>query len=494
MPNSFSPPPRPSCINMMCILLDEARHTHIPRSMYRKPRRVKLFCNASCVKLRAMPGSPRKEGAKRRAATKPEAKSERAARSPLQDPKRPYRMLGREIQSRIHRLDLDRVALARKLDMPRNSLDSVLAGYRPLPADKLMHAADILAATGEDSETVREILQQVSVPDTSRLSLLLNPNSRQPLRIGYLVWPPFVEVVGGHPEGLLVEMMRLLCRLLKIADEWVPLEFHDMLRKVEDGTVDIVVGFVLETLHRRARAAFVPLHLPFRVGLNGITASREFDRLGDLEPEQRYREVLKILQSLSHRTSNPLLVVTVKGELADEYLPAFLPKVGSLKEEENLSIEDALDHYTKSDKYVVCVDHISCRRWLARNPNRNLKLLFKKPVGLFEGGFLLPLDDAQWTAYFERAFVHLLMARLPETGFIMSRHADQLNDLIDAGNKQWRRSFEERACPFLQPTQFLTAEEWFHAYWPKEVPLPEQWKCYAHDDGQAAVNFSTRRS
>ncbi len=383
----------------------------------------------------------------------------------MQRPDRPYRIIGRELQYRLNRKGEEKSKLAKAIGIPINSLDSIMRGYRPFPSEKIDKASAFLARGDGDDKKLREILNAANTPGASRLLLL--QNFEEPLQIGYVEWHPFAAPgLGTEPGGMLVDLMHLLCNLLQLPYEWRRLKFHEMVPSLRNGDVDLVVGFVLETLYRRAHASFVPLFLPYRVGINAVTRSSEFT------PNARPQLILDELKAASSRSDNQIKFVTVKGELADEYLPALVPGAKSLQEKE-LSIEHAIRHHVqRSDRVVVFADHVSCQRAIddITEADDRLHQLFKDPLGRFQGGFLLPFDDNDWTEYFQTAFKHLLLAKLPATMGIIGRYADQTSQWLDDAPEIDGFSSSPNAY------SFVGLDQWLNLCWDDKVrDIPTSW-------------------
>jgi len=388
-------------------------------------------------------------------------------RRPVTSADRPYRLLRRELGGRLREKGKTRKALATALKMPESALHSVFLGYRPLPEAKIPAAARFLAHSKEDPVRLEDVLAHANAPNASRVRLIRE--MREPVRIGYLEWPPFAEGSGPEPKtGLLVELMTLLKEILGLEDyKWEPIEFPKLVESVED--VDIVLGFVLETLSRRAICRFVPFYLPFSVGLNAVAPSS----LVEFDSPLNYRDGVDTITRLADGTDRPLLVAVVEGELADEYLPAFLPGIKPVRDAER-NIEEAIKYYaTRRDKdFVVCADAISCQRIFRQDGSGRLRLVFKEPVGRFQGGFLLPPHDPEWEDYVRETFIHLLSSRLPKVGEIMSRYASKTSEILNLPPVHTNSSVNTSG-PFS--SRFVQIDDWYFACWPDQIPWPTEW-------------------
>jgi len=363
-------------------------------------------------------------------------------------PHKPYRLLGREIKSRLQQRSQPRKAFADALGVDPNHIHAILVGLRSLPDAKIDAAAKFLLAPGEDLQGLKNRLVRLGEPGISRVHLLQDSIGDAVL-LGYVDWPPFVMSRGlgdASPQGLLIELVNLLFRLIGINVSWRRLDFKQMLGDLSDGEVDAVMSFVLDTLKRKTRARFLPLRMPFSVGINAVTRSNEFD--GDEE----YDKALGKLQRGTKRPkkSDPLSVVVVGSEIAHDYLAAIAPEVTAPIEEEGPIVE-TIRRFTATPHYVVFADSVSCE--LALRQDRNLKQVFDHPIGAFEGGFLFPMGDPEWEAFFGEAFGHLLKAKLPETGRIFARYADDLQTFLDKEKLQ----------------------TWLDECWPRQIAIPQSW-------------------
>jgi len=344
-----------------------------------------------------------------------------------------------------------------------NHLHLILQGVRPIPLDKLDAVVKFLSDPSEKPENVRDTLARLMEPGVTRLSLL-DPTAETTITVGFIATPPFVKTRApgdNHPDGLLVDLIKLLFPLFGAKISWRPIGFHEMLERLADGEVDCVTGFILDTVRRKTRARFIPLSMPFSTGINAVT------KAADIPGNSSYPDGLALLQRLTkpRKKGNPLSIVVIDGELAHDYLAAIAPDTSAryvVKDERTIQ-EVIADYATsdQSDQYVIFADSFSCQK--AAADNGSLKQVFKDPIGRFAGGFLLPLDDEPWAEFFQQAILHLLSARLPETGRIFAHHANDLQVFLD-----------ERELP-----------AWRARYWPPEIDFPESWKITDEEGDEA---------
>jgi transcriptional regulator with XRE-family HTH domain len=389
------------------------------------------------------------------------------ARTPSSSAEKPYRLLGRELRFRLQRNGHTRDEFAEKVGLTRSHLDAILTGLRPFPVDKIPVAIPLLIVAGKEEDTLRRALTEAAPPNTSRLQLLRAFET--PIQVGYFDWPPFVDCQAdeANPTGLLPDLMRLFFRILEVDADWHRMSFTELLTGLTDNSVDLGVGFVLESVYRTARATFVPLHLPFAVGINAVT------RHPDLASGGSFLQVMPQLKDALADPIAPVKIVVVEREIAADYLSAIVSGLrrDQVVIEKHRSIGDTIDFYTNaSDRYVVFADHSSCLRKVIGNISGHLKLLFNRAIGQFQGGFLLPGGDQEWEEFFHQAFIHLLAARLPETGCILRRYARPLAALLVKDPYKTGVSLKDRAVE-----EFITWAEWYEAFWPKEIPPPEDW-------------------
>ena len=293
------------------------------------------------------------------------------------------------------------------------------------------------------------------------------------INIGYIDSPPFsFESRRGPnlPDGLLVQLMELFLQLLGVHWKWQPIPFARVVESLENRSVDLISGFILDAPSRQTRGRFIPLDMPFAIGINAVTRSP------DLQTGMKYNDLAALLQGGSSLHQHRFGIVTVLDEIADEFFPALFMGVEPTIRDDQRSVKEALRYYTSEhpdrDLQIVFADSMSCSRLLPPGA----KLLLTDPIGRFQGGFLLPVHDEDWAQYFGNAFHGFLKARLPQVGRLFSDYSQQLLGFLQTSDRPLALTGNANSSgmPGHDRREFWTLRDWLQAYWPRELPVPPE--------------------
>lgn len=320
-------------------------------------------------------------------------------RTKKSDKERSYEILGRELTARIRTSGISRSLVQSESGISDSTLKAACAGTRPIPDSQLAAFVKLTAQESEDLEVYREHMRHLNKPGASITHILRGSQAR--LNLGYIDSPPFASASRkglNQPTGLIIDLVELFFQLAGAQWEWHRIPFQKLTSSLETRQVDLVAGFVLEAPSRQARAKFVPLEMPFAIGVNALTRSQNYSNPVDF---QKFSRELMEAQRSGHNRHN---IITIEGELADEYFPAILPYQEPTIRDTSRTVSDAIKYYLNEHedrmKNIIFADHMTCTRLKPTGTN----LIFDKPVGRFRGGFLLPTIDSDWSDYFSFAY------------------------------------------------------------------------------------------
>lgn len=388
------------------------------------------------------------------------------------DHERPYEVFGRELSARIARRGLKLRDIAKKASVSESAIKASCSGTRPLPQLALRKIADLLIDNNEHVGCLVELLTRICKPYSSRTYFARGLLA--PVRVGYLESYPFAFAPRGNlnnPQGLLIELLQTYFQVLRINYEWVPLNYDVLIDALETRMVDLVTGFVLDSPQRRVRATFVPLPMPFYLGVNGITSSPHIPT--DLD----YATFSAMISDGVKGSGKRFNLITVADEIADDYLPLILADaVVSLRETQR-KVPEAIRYYTSDhpdrDVNIVFADQMTCYNSSALG----LKLLFKHSIGKFRGGFLLPVYDQEWSSFIGNSLLSLLSSKLPKVGIVFNKYHSNLAPFIPQQLPGNMKTFENVGGSTRHPSdEFWSLEEWLSHFWPPEIPIPLQFQ------------------
>jgi len=187
-------------------------------------------------------------------------------------------------------------------------------------------------------------------------------------------------------------------------------------------------------------------------------------------------------------------IITVRGEIADEYFPALFPEIEPTIRDDKRTVKETIKYYIDEQKdnelNVVFADHMSCTRFRPTNAN----LLLKLPVGRFRGGFLLPIHDDLWCTYFRTTFNQFLEARLPEIGRVFVDHHRELIRFLEITDRSLSklRLSSPSGRKIGGESKFWTLEDWLDTYWPREIEVPQAFFDYIEQNRMNKKTHETK--
>jgi len=389
------------------------------------------------------------------------------------DYERSYEILGRVLTARIEEAGLNRHYILTKTKISESSLKSSLTGIRPFPDENLLKLVQLIKKHDEDEVALLHRIRGINKPGISITHMLRG--FRAPLNVGYIDSPPFAFASrrgSKYPDGLLIRLNELFLQLLDVQCNWFQIPLDSVIEFLESRKVDFITGFILEAPSRQTRGLFLPLEMPFAIGINAVSCSPEIAGIST------YTKLVKKLTQDRHASGKHLNIITVYGEIADDFFPAIFPNIEPSIRERERNVGETIKYYIKNhpDKHfnIVFADSMSCKRLLPSNA----KLVLNDPIGRFQGGFLLPVHDYDWGQYFGRAFHGFLKARLPQVGNIFIDYSQELLEFLKTSDTRIlsKKSKGQGISLAEHRREFWNLHEWLQAYWPREIPIPDGFK------------------
>jgi hypothetical protein len=392
---------------------------------------------------------------------------------------RPYERLAQELKARMvgsSRIDLMKQLAGKRgrpIPISKATLDSVLAGRRPIPKNAIAAVASLVRHSDESTEEVLGLLESLNRPTPTRTVAL--EQSKAKLKLGYIPFYPFAREPHHAPAGLMIDLLTLFCTLSGFEAEWISLTSAEILPALQSGMVDLVTSFIVGTVGRQAHASFFRLPLPFFLDLNAVTTNPE---IGEDLP---YSAAMEAVRAVVKAPESRAKIVVGSGEIAETYWAAIFAGVEQHHVESHNQANEELIKTYAIDRLetgnIVVTDAVSCKRML-RSHGR-LHRVFRYGLGRFRIGFLAPAHDQQWGQFLSDSFRHMIRARLPQMGLILSRYAEDLVEftrtcerpLVVAG-----REYDPDL--FLQNVDAESGDmrSWLRRFWPRPIEVPAAWE------------------
>lgn len=380
---------------------------------------------------------------------------------------RDFHILSREISHRLSVKRITRKKLSALTNISEGRLSHLINGYRGVSKGKqdseLKILSELLAYDSEDPREVSRLLSHLNDDQASVTDLILYGSA--PIRFGYLNWKPFAwtpESNAGetnpYPTGFLIELFDSYAQVLGARVEWIPLEFHQFFSEMSNKNVDAVLGFVLETTRRHAVAEFVPLKMPFSIGLNAVTNSPKLNKPMEYK---KAREILIKYTDKNIQKEEKITTIAVRDEIGDEYFPAILPELKLDTIESDRTLQETFKYYAARSNSVIFADHISCAEACERN--QELQPLFESTIGEFFGGSLLPQWDMRWSNFFKESTQNFFRSKPPIVAILFEKYRNMLEPFITGTDQQK-----------------VVLEKWLTEYWPSNI----DWSGPIYDEGK----------
>jgi len=226
---------------------------------------------------------------------------------------------------------------------------------------------------------------------TEQKSTLDKVKESRTLRVGYAIYPPYVDKnkTTGEPYGYSIDIVKELVAQMNVNVVFVEASWQTDISDLQSDKFDIFVGPLFNTIQRGEQIDYSE---PYAYFSSVAAIVKKYDNR---------------FQTIYDLNKKGIIIAVPQGWTSEEYASRYLSNA-TIKSFNGDSAIPAFSDVILGNSDVALADGPSAQQYLEQNPNQPVKALFlDKPIMIVPAGFGIKKGDFIWARFLDMSIENM---------------------------------------------------------------------------------------